>query len=362
MTTTTGSLEKRRRPCTTTATSTTTTSGERGSSESEGESEGESDSDDLVGARTGIHARILRLVAEKTNHKFRPLPTTHRVTILTHLCYYGYNFNPVSFYYVVDKKTEEIEAMVGEVSNTPWTEMYCYILHPDSTDQVATTTTTTTTTTNLKKAKTTKNSNEKETQTQPPQPPPSMNTNNSHSDSDSVQKVEYSFPKSFHVSPFMEMDYWYDWTFAGVPSQNKNRNRNSSIPLTVINTLRKRNNNRIEFTAKLVLDGNHSITPWTVVWELIKFPMLCVLLQIWIHYQAALLFLKGIVYVPHPQGSETAASVMIAKLMQDGLNTNTNTNENENENENEGPAQAEEMKAGWDGNQQIQKFTTNGGL
>eukprot|EP00537_Pseudo-nitzschia_pungens_P009677 CAMPEP_0172381398 /NCGR_PEP_ID=MMETSP1060-20121228/70927_1 /TAXON_ID=37318 /ORGANISM="Pseudo-nitzschia pungens, Strain cf. cingulata" /LENGTH=200 /DNA_ID=CAMNT_0013109171 /DNA_START=300 /DNA_END=902 /DNA_ORIENTATION=- len=183
--------------------------------------------------------------------------------------------------------------MVGEVSNTPWTEMYCYVLHPDSTDQVKT----------KKSWVKTNRANGNERQTQQP------STSTKSSQSTTLEKVEYSFPKSFHVSPFMEMDYWYDWTFAGIPRQN------NSTPLTVINTLRRRSNDRVEFTAKLVLDGNHPITPWTVMWELIKFPMLCVLLQIWIHYQAALLFLKGIVYVPHPQGSETKASVMIATLM-----------------------------------------------
>jgi hypothetical protein len=39
------------------------------------------------------------------------------------------------------------------------------------------------------------------------------------------------------------------------------------------------------------------------------------LIQIWIHYQAALLFIKGVVYIPHPQGSETAASKTIAAVM-----------------------------------------------
>ena len=236
-----------------------------------------------------IGNRILRLVAQKTKNKFKPNLEKHRVMILTHLCYYGYNFNPVSFYYVIDKKSNEIAAVVGEVSNTPWTEMYCYVLHPDSIDKVKT------------------------------------KTRSNYDGHAILSKIDYSFPKEFHVSPFMEMNYWYDWSFIGVPGAPMSTgdcaavmlpetNRTSSMPITVINTLRRRGNDRIEFTAKLVMESR-SITPFQIVWQMIKLPVFCFIIQIWIHYQAVLLFLKGIVYIPHPQGSETTASRIIAKIM-----------------------------------------------
>jgi uncharacterized protein len=230
--------------------------------------------------------RIFRLVAERTNNKFQPNSATHRVTLLTHLCYYGYNFNPVSFYSIINKSSHTIEAMVGEVSNTPWMEMYCYVLHPDGMDQVQVEETT-----------------QKDTAA-------------------STQNIFYSFPKSFHVSPFMEMDYWYDWTFAGEPQKQHPTTFESSGnkgKITVVNTLRWRNsNNQIEFTAKLILEpqkSSSSLSPWTVAWQLIRFPTFCVLIQLWIHYQAVWLFVRGIVYIPHPQGSETVASKMIATIM-----------------------------------------------
>jgi DUF1365 family protein len=57
----------------------------------------------------------------------------HHVMLLTHLCYYGYNFSPVSLHYIIlNKDSNKIEATVREVSNMPWTEMYCYVLHPNS--------------------------------------------------------------------------------------------------------------------------------------------------------------------------------------------------------------------------------------
>ena len=245
--------------------------------------------------RTSIGDRIMRLVAEKTNSKFQPTLQTHRVMILTHLCYYGYNFNPVSFYYIIDKKSKnnnDIAAIVGEVSNTPWLQQYCYVLHPDSIDKVKT---------NI------------------------QHDDDNDDDDDDEQmkkKVEYSFPKAFHVSPFMEMDYFYDWSFIGIPgavitsdsSDTNATNIKSSKSVTVVNTLRRRNNNRIEFTAKLIMESN-PITPFRVAKQMIIFPVYCMIIQIWIHYQAILLFLKGVVYIPHPLGSETAASAIIAKIM-----------------------------------------------
>ena len=43
--------------------------------------------------------------------------------------------------------------------------------------------------------------------------------------------------------------------------------------------------------------------------------MYCVIIQIWIHIEAFWLFLKGVEFIPHPKGSETAASRIIATAM-----------------------------------------------
>lgn len=52
------------------------------------------------------------------------------IRLLTHLRYYGYVFNPVSFYFCFDPSGQEIEAIVAEVNNTPWGERHCYVLRP----------------------------------------------------------------------------------------------------------------------------------------------------------------------------------------------------------------------------------------
>jgi uncharacterized protein len=43
-----------------------------------------------------------------------------KIVLLTHLSYFGYCFNPVSFYYIYNAAGSAIEAVIAEVSNTPW--------------------------------------------------------------------------------------------------------------------------------------------------------------------------------------------------------------------------------------------------
>jgi uncharacterized protein len=50
------------------------------------------------------------------------------VRILTTLRTAGICFNPVSFYYCFDAGGEELEAVVAEVTNTPWNERHAYVL------------------------------------------------------------------------------------------------------------------------------------------------------------------------------------------------------------------------------------------
>lgn len=50
-----------------------------------------------------------------------------RIGLLTHLRYFGYCFNPVSFYYCF-AADDTVSDVVMEVNNTPWGERYCYVL------------------------------------------------------------------------------------------------------------------------------------------------------------------------------------------------------------------------------------------
>ena len=101
---------------------------------------------------------VRRSVEEKTG--LRP---TGPIRLLTHLRYYGYCFNPVSFYYCFDREGSHVEAILTEITNTPWGERHSYVL-PRT---------------------------------------PQMNG-----------VMRFQFAKNFHVSPFMPMDQRYDWRFS----------------------------------------------------------------------------------------------------------------------------------------------------
>jgi uncharacterized protein len=49
------------------------------------------------------------------------------IRLLTHLRYAGHSFNPVSFYYCHDANGA-LEAIVAEITNTPWKERHAYVL------------------------------------------------------------------------------------------------------------------------------------------------------------------------------------------------------------------------------------------
>ena len=49
------------------------------------------------------------------------------IRVLTHLRSFGHCFNPVSFYYCFDRH-ERLQALLGEVTNTPWGERQAYVL------------------------------------------------------------------------------------------------------------------------------------------------------------------------------------------------------------------------------------------
>lgn len=50
------------------------------------------------------------------------------IRLLTHPRSFGHCLNPVSFYYCFDPAGERLEAVVADVTNTPWGERHAYVL------------------------------------------------------------------------------------------------------------------------------------------------------------------------------------------------------------------------------------------
>ena len=52
-------------------------------------------------------------------------PPSGAVRMLTHLRYFGYCFNPVTFYFCFDAEWA-LEVIVSEITNTPWDERHAF--------------------------------------------------------------------------------------------------------------------------------------------------------------------------------------------------------------------------------------------
>jgi DUF1365 family protein len=114
--------------------------------------------EDHLGASTeSLRTSILDLVEKDIGH--RPAGP---VRLLTNLSYFGYCFNPVSFFYCFAEDGESLEAIVAEVNNTPWGERDTYVLPTAG-------------------------------KTEP--------------------VLRFNPTKKMHVSPFMPMEIDYDWSF-----------------------------------------------------------------------------------------------------------------------------------------------------
>jgi DUF1365 family protein len=90
---------------------------------------------------------------------------TGPIRMLTHLRYFGYVMNPVTFYYCFDAADECVEAIVAEITNTPWGERHTYAL-------------------------------------------------TGADEGRGPCGTPHRFAKAFHVSPFMPMEQEYEWAFA----------------------------------------------------------------------------------------------------------------------------------------------------
>lgn len=99
------------------------------------------------------------LVRERTGRE-----CTGPIRLRTNLRYFGYCFNPVSYYYCFDADDRQIEAIVAEVTNTPCCERTSSVLSAGRSETRG-------------------------------------------------SALRFRQGKAMHVSPFMPMDMQYEWCF-----------------------------------------------------------------------------------------------------------------------------------------------------
>ena len=190
--------------------------------------------DDYHGnSKEPLEDAVRRTVHEQLGH----LPEG-RISVLTHMRYFGHCFNPVSFYYCWDAETFLPEALLVEITNTPWNERYARAF---------------------------------EWQRKPK----------------GTSSSEHNFRKEFHVSPFIGMKVDYAWRFS-LPGERL------AVEMT------DSENRQVFFRAGLDLHRK-PISTGNLAWALARFPLITLRVLWGIYWNAFLLRTKGCAFHPHPK-------------------------------------------------------------
>lgn len=180
-----------------------------------------------------IDRAVRKLIHERTGQ-----PSRGPIRMLTHLRYFGHCFNPVTVYYCYNVTGNSLETIVVEIHNTPWGEVYCYVL-----------------------------------------------------DNQLLQEQggqrKYSFKKDFHISPFMQMDIFYTWFFSD-PAE--------TLSIQMIDF----QDNRKLFEAELYMQ-RLEIRKKNLASILINYPLMTVKVIVAIYWQAFRLWKKGAPFFSHPK-------------------------------------------------------------
>jgi DUF1365 family protein len=167
---------------------------------------------------------------------------TGPIRMLTHLRYYGYVQNPVTFYYCFTPDGARIETILAQITNTPWNERHTYAMTAGGGDAGE--------------------------ETEVP-------TDRAH-----------HFDKAFHVSPFMEMDHEYVWRFSDPGETLRVHMENHASGAKVFDAALSLK--RIEITGPALASA------------LAEYPFMTLRVAAGIYVQALRLWLKRIPFYAHP--------------------------------------------------------------
>ena len=173
------------------------------------------------------------MVEERTNR--RPAGP---IRLLTLLRTFGYYFSPLNLYYCFDGDGGTVEAVVAEVTNTPWLERHAYVLWAGN--RIG----------------------------EPPQ-------------------LRFRQPKEFHVSPFMDMEAEYQWRLS-TPGER--------LSVGIVNW----KEGRRFFDVDMVLK-RRGLGRGAMFLALLRHPWMTGRVTQAIYWQALRLWWKRCPYYPHPK-------------------------------------------------------------
>lgn len=198
-------------------------------------------------AKVSLDAAVRETVTRATGQH-----PTGPIRMLTHLRYFGYVFNPVTFYYCFDDAGTAVETIVAEITNTPWKERHAYVLPV-----------------------------EKVISTQ----------------AQAGRVMHFDFGKQFHVSPFWPMDMRYVWRLSR-PEEH--------LHIRMENYRREGHEDgtaRLAFDATLTLQ-REEITGASLSRALTHYPLMTAKVTAAIHWQALRLWLKRTPFFTNPSTAD----------------------------------------------------------
>jgi len=185
--------------------------------------------------------------------------------LLTPLRHFGRFFSPISLFYCFEETAagEAINAVVVEVTNTPWREKHWYVLSDDLSDA--------------------KSSSENVT--------------------GATGSLSFSSCKDFHVSPFFEMGLMYQWKMT-VPGESlrvairSHPNGNEAVSET-----KATGGTKPIFVASVDLE-QEPLTDRRLLQTILRYPLGPLQTLAAIYFEAWRLWLKKVPYCPHPKSLE----------------------------------------------------------